>query len=122
MGKQAGGLRLLIGGLVGAQAHACLRHQWLRPRCHGQGDHLQVHRLAVPVLIGHGIIIIEDRRRRAETGEHLAGHDLRVGIEVGHHDMPLRQRTGELHPALLKNGVIEIIPAVFRVKILRPML
>ena len=33
MGKQAGGLRLLFGGLVGAQAHAHLGHQRLRPRC-----------------------------------------------------------------------------------------
>ena len=122
MGKQAGGLRFLIGGLVGAQAHARLGHQGLCPRCHGQGDHLQVHRLAVPVLIGDGVIIIEDRRGGAKAGQHLAGHHLGIGIEVGHHDMPLGQRTGKLHPALLENGVVEVIPAVFRVKILCPML
>ena len=122
MGKQAGGLRLLLGGLVGAQAHARLGHQGLRPRCHGQGDHLQVHRLAAPVLIGHGIIIIEDRRGGAKAGQHLAGHDLGIGIEVGHHDMPLGQRAGKLHPALLEYGVVEVIPAVFRIEILCAML
>ena len=74
------------------------------------------------VLIGDGIIIIEDRRGGAKAGQHLAGHDLGIGIEVGHHDMPLGQRAGKLHPALLENGVIEIIPAVFRVEILCPML
>ena len=74
------------------------------------------------VLIGDGIIIIENCRGGAKAGEHLAGHDLGIGIEVGHHDMSLGQRTGKLHPALLENGVIEIIPAVFRVEILCPML
>ena len=122
MGKQAGGLRLLFGGLVGAQAHARLGHQRLRPRCHGQGNHLQVHRLAAAVLIGDGIIIIEDRRGGAKAGEHLAGHDLGIGIEIGHHDMPLGQRAGKLHPAFLENGVVEVIPAVFRVEILCAML
>ena len=36
--------------------------------------------------------------------------------------MPLRQRTGKLHPALLEHGIVEVIPAVFRVEILCPML
>ena len=122
MGEQAGGLRLLLGGLIGAQAHARLGHQGLRPRCHGQGDHLQVHRLAAAVLIGDGIIIVKNCRGGAKAGEHLAGHDLGIGVEIGHHDMPLRQRTGKLHPALLEHGIVEVIPAVFRVKILCPML
>ena len=122
MGKQAGGLRLLLSGLVGTQAHARLGHQRLCPRCHGQGDHLQIHRLAAPVLIGDGIIIVEDRRGGAKAGEHLAGHHLRIGVKIGYHDMPLGQRTGKLHPALLENGVVEVIPAVFRVEILRAVL
>ena len=35
--------------------------------------------------------------------------------------MSLSQRAGKLHPALLENGVVEIIPAVFCVEILRAM-
>ena len=35
--------------------------------------------------------------------------------------MPLSQRAGKLHPTLLENGVVKIIPAVFRIEILRAM-
>ena len=36
--------------------------------------------------------------------------------------MPLGQRAGKLRPALLEHGVVKIVPAVFRVEILRAML
>ena len=60
---------------------------------------------------------IEDRRGGAESGEHVAGHHLSVGVEVGDHHMALREGSGELHPALLKYGIVGIVPAVFRVEI-----
>ena len=78
---------------------------------------MEIHRLLCPVLIGDGIVVVENRREGAEAGEHIACHDLRVGIEIGDHHVALSQRAGELHPALLEYGIIGIIPAVFCVKI-----
>ena len=78
---------------------------------------MEIHGLLRAVPVGDGIVIVEDRRGGAETREHITCHDLRVGIEIGDHHMPLDQRLGELHPALLEHGVIGIIPAVFCVEI-----
>ena len=78
---------------------------------------MEIHRLLRTVAIGDGIVIVEDRGRGTQTGKHLAGHHLRVGVEVGDHHVPLSERTCELHPALLENGVIRVVPAVFGIKI-----
>ena len=59
---------------------------------------------------------IEDRRGGAESGEHVAGHHLSVG-ERSDMVTALREGSGELHPALLKYGIVGIVPAVFRVEI-----
>ena len=56
--EQRGGLRLLLGGLVGAKPHACLRHQSVRTRRFRHGQHMEVHGLLRVVRVGDGIIII----------------------------------------------------------------
>lgn len=56
--EQRGGLRLLLGGLVGAKPHACLRHQGIRTRRFRYGQHMEVHGLLRVVRVGDGIIII----------------------------------------------------------------
>ena len=78
---------------------------------------MEIHGLLRVVRVGDGIIVIKDRRGGAQAAHHIAGHHLGVGVEVRDHHMPLRQRSGELHPALLKYGVAGIVPAAFRVEI-----
>ena len=122
MGENLGGLGLFRGGFIGAQAHARLRHQGLRPRSTGHRQNPQVHWLGVSVLVGDYVIVVEDGGAGAHAGKHLAGHDLGVGVEVRDDDVTLHQRPGKLQPAFLQRQVFKIIPAVLGIEIFGAML